>query len=74
MYFSWSLIREEHITEKVREMDIELVRWVQFGLSSSQSGLYPENSHLVMIGCSLVKHLSLMHDRQLSASFCVSSI
>ncbi|VDK28024.1 unnamed protein product [Gongylonema pulchrum] len=59
----------ESCEEKAPELDVELTRWVKFGLSSSQSALYSENSRLVMIGCSLVKHLTLMHDRQLSAAF-----
>lgn len=52
-------------------MDVELTRWVEFGLSSSHSAPYAGNSQMVMIGCSLTKQLSAMHEKNLSATFCV---
>lgn len=59
------------ITEKIHEMDVELMRWVEFGLNSSHSTSYAGNSHMVMIGCSLTKQLSAMHEKDLGVMFCV---
>ncbi|VDK65204.1 unnamed protein product [Onchocerca ochengi] len=56
--------------EKIHEMDVELARWVEFGLSSSHSISYAGNSQMVMIGCSLMKQLSAMHEKDLSMTFC----
>ncbi|EJD75224.1 hypothetical protein LOAG_17591 [Loa loa] len=58
--------------EKVREMDIELARWVEFGLSSNHSISYAGNNQMIMIGCSLTKQLSAMHEKDLSVTFCTS--
>ncbi|VBB28328.1 unnamed protein product [Acanthocheilonema viteae] len=55
--------------EKVREMDVELARWVEFGLNSSRYTSYPGNSQMVMIGCSLTKQLSAMHEKNLGVTF-----
>ncbi|VDN01822.1 unnamed protein product [Thelazia callipaeda] len=55
--------------EKIREMDTELVRWVEFGLSASENTSYVENSQMVKIGCKLVEQLSAMHDKNLSIKF-----
>ncbi|KAK6114598.1 hypothetical protein QQG55_56745 [Brugia pahangi] len=56
--------------EKVHEMDVELARWVEFGLSSSRSTSYAGSSQMAMIGCSLTKQLSAMHEKDLSVTFC----
>uniref|UniRef100_A0AAF5RWK8 Uncharacterized protein n=1 Tax=Wuchereria bancrofti TaxID=6293 RepID=A0AAF5RWK8_WUCBA len=56
--------------EKVHEMDVELARWVEFGLSSSRSTSYAGNGQMAMIGCSLTKQLSAMHEKDLSVTFC----
>ncbi|MCP9260372.1 hypothetical protein DINM_003730 [Dirofilaria immitis] len=56
--------------EKVREMDVELARWVEFGLSASHSTSYAGSSQMVMIGCSLTKQLSAMHEKDLGVTFC----
>ncbi|VDP11324.1 unnamed protein product [Onchocerca flexuosa] len=56
--------------EKIHEMDVELARWVEFGLNSSHSISYAGNSQMVMIGCSLMKKLSAMHEKNLSMTFC----
>uniref|UniRef100_A0A0R3RW59 Importin-11 n=1 Tax=Elaeophora elaphi TaxID=1147741 RepID=A0A0R3RW59_9BILA len=58
------------ITEKVQEMDVELARWVEFGLNSSHSTSYAGSSQMVMIGCSLTKQLSAMHEKDLGVKFC----
>lgn len=52
-------------------MDVELLRWVKFGLSSGHSISHAGNSQMVMIGCSLAKQLSAMHEKDLSVAFCV---
>ncbi|EJW86170.1 hypothetical protein WUBG_02922, partial [Wuchereria bancrofti] len=51
-------------------MDVELARWVEFGLSSSRSTSYAGNGQMAMIGCSLTKQLSAMHEKDLSVTFC----
>lgn len=59
------------VTEKAHEMDVELARWVEFGLNSSHSTSYAGNSQMVMVGCSLTKQLSAMHEKDLGLTFCV---
>uniref|UniRef100_A0A915Q3S3 Uncharacterized protein n=1 Tax=Setaria digitata TaxID=48799 RepID=A0A915Q3S3_9BILA len=54
---------------KRHDMDVELARWAEFGLSSSQSTSFAGNSQMVMIGCSLTKQLSAMHEKDLGVIF-----
>ncbi|CAG9536061.1 unnamed protein product [Cercopithifilaria johnstoni] len=55
--------------EKVHEMDVELARWVEFGLNSCHSTSNAGNNQIVMIGCSLTKQLSAMHEKDLGVTF-----